>query len=112
MVGFHLRGSADDPAQAIIVLYNPNRTPTTVQLPKGRWNICITDRTAGTAPLMSVEGGVSVAPISACVLTLAPVQPSVRKTKGDKLPLLLGAAAAVTAVLGGAAALIKKLGKK
>ena len=108
VVGFHLRGSADDPAQAIIVLYNPNRTPTTVQLPKGRWNICITDRTAGTAPLMSVEGGVSVAPISACVLTLAPVQPPVRKTKGDKLPLLLGAAAAVTAVLGGAAALMKR----
>ena len=112
VVGFQLRGSADDPAAAIIVLYNPNKTPTTVQLPNGRWNICIADRTAGTEPLMSVEGGVSVAPISACVLTLAPVQKSAKKVEKEKLPLLLGAAAAVTAALGGAAALIKRLTKK
>ena len=114
VVGFHLRGSADDPAAAIIVLYNPNRTPTTVELPKGRWNVCIADQTAGTEPLLTIEGGVSVAPISATVLTLEPAAPAVKlpeiKTE-KKLPLLLGAAAAVTAVLGGAAALIRKLSK-
>ena len=115
VVGFHLRGSSDDPAAAIIVLYNPNRTPTTVQLPQGRWNVCITDQTAGTAPLLTIEGGVSVAPISTTVLTLEPAAPAAKKSemkKEKKLPLLLGAAAAVTAVLGGAAALIKKLSKK
>ena len=112
VVGFHLRGSAGDPAAAILVLFNPNPTPTTVALPKGRWNICITDRTAGTEPLMSIEGGVSVAPISACVLTLEPVAPAAPVTvtvrEKKKLPLLLGAAAAVTAILGGALALLTR----
>ena len=115
VVGFHLRGSADDPAAAIIVLYNPNQTPTTVQLPKGRWNVCIADQTSGTEPLLTIEGGVSVAPISATVLTLEAVSPAAKLAelgKEKKLPLLLVAAAAVTAVLGGAAALIKKLSKR
>ena len=116
VVGFHLRGSADDPAAAIIVLYNPNRTPTTVQLPKGRWNVCVADQTAGTEPLLTIEGGVSVAPISATVLTLEPAASAGKlpeiKLEKKKLPLILGAAAAVTAALGGAAALIKKLAKK
>ena len=115
VVGFHLRGSADDSAAAILVLYNPNRTPTTVQLPQGRWNVCISDQTAGTEPLLTIDGGVSVAPISATVLTLEPTVKKTEKVKEaakKKLPLLLGAAAAVTAVLGGAAALIKKLSKK
>ena len=112
VVGFHLRGSADDPAAAIIVLYNPNRTPTTVELPKGRWNVCIADQTAGTASLLTVEGGISVAPISATVLTLEPAAKLPQLKTEKKLPLILGAAAAVTAVLGGAAALIKGLKKK
>ena len=114
VVGFHLRGSADDPAAAIIVLYNPNRTPTTVALPKGRWNVCVSDQTAGTEPLLTVEGGISVAPISATVLTLTPPAVKLPEIKLEKkqLPFLLGAAAAVTAVLGGAAALIKQMGKK
>ena len=108
VVGFHLRGSAGDPAAAIIVLYNPNKTPTTVQLPKGRWNICITDKTAGTESLLTVEGGVSVAPISACVLTLEPVVPLMPELdlEQKKLPLLLGVTAAVTAAVGSAVALL------
>ena len=108
VVGFHLRGSVDDPAQAIIVLYNANKTPTTVELPKGRWNVCITDKTAGTESLLTVEGGVRVAPISACVLTLEPVMPPMAELEPEqkKLPLLLGVTAAVTAAVGGAVALL------
>ena len=93
-------------------MYNPNRTPTTVELPKGRWNVCIADQTAGTASLLTVEGGISVAPISATVLTLEPAAKLPQLKTEKKLPLILGAAAAVTAVLGGAAALIKGLKKK
>ena len=115
-MGFHLRGSVDDPAKSILVLYNANRVPVTVQLPKGRWNLCISDQTAGADPLLTIEGGVSVAPISATVLTLESLVTTVQipelKVEKKKLPLLLGAAAAVTAVLGGAAALIKHLRKK
>ena len=114
VVGFHLRGSADDPAAAIIVLFNANRTPTTVELPRGRWNICITERTAGTEPQMTVEGGVSVAPIGTCVLTLEPVTPA--KPKQDpyekKLPILLGVTAAVTAAVGSAVALLNHKRRK
>ena len=114
VVGFHLRSCADDPAAAIIVIYNPNKTPTTVALPQGRWNICITDKTAGTEPLMSVEGGVSVAPISATVLTLEPVTASLPalELEQKKLPLLLGVTAAVTAAVGGAVAYLTHKRKK
>ena len=114
VVGFHLRSCADDPAAAIIVIYNPNKTPTTVALPQGRWNICITDKTAGAEPLMSVEGGVSVAPISATVLTLEPVTASLPalELEQKKLPLLLGVTAAVTAAVGGAVAYLTHKRKK
>ena len=97
-----------------MVLYNPNKIPTTVQLPKGRWNICITDKTAGTEPLLTVEGGVSVAPISACVLTLEPVTSPLSELdlSEKKLPLLLGAAAAMTAAVGGAVAYLTRRRKK
>ena len=114
VVGFHLRCSVDDPAAAIIVLYNPNKTPTTVELPKGRWNVCIADQTAGTEPLLSVEGGISVAPVSATVLTLEPVTspPSELDLSEKKLPLLLGVTAAVTAAVGGAVAYLTHKRKK
>ncbi len=114
MVGFHLRGSAEDPAAAIIVLYNANRTPTTVQLPKGRWNVCIGDQTAGTETLLTVEGGISVAPISATVLTLESVSSALPELdlSEKKLPLILGAAAAVTAAVGGAMAYLTHKKKK
>ena len=111
VVGFYLCGTQEDPATAIMVLYNPNKTPTTVALPEGRWNICINDKSAGAEALQRVEGGVSVAPVSACVLTQGAVAPVVLTgtKKGEKkLPLLLGAAAAVTAILGGALALLRR----
>ena len=114
VVGFHLRGSADDPAAAIIVLYNANKTPTTVQLPKGRWNVCIGDRTAGTESLLTVEGGISVAPISATVLTLEPVKTVLPELdcSEKKLPIILGVTVAVTAAVGGAVALLNHKRKK
>ena len=114
VVGFHLRCSGSDPAAAIIVLYNPNKTPTTVALPQGRWNVCVSDRTAGVSPLYGVEGGVSVGPISACVLTLDPVKPARtgQEPEQKKLPLLLGVTAAVTAAVGGAVAYLNHKRKK
>ncbi len=93
VVGFHLRGAADDPAQALIVLFNPNKTPTVVELPKGKWNLIVGDTVAGVDPLLTVTGAVSVAPISTTVLTLE--SPAAGEQK--KLPILLGAAAAAAA---------------
>ena len=114
VVGFHLRGSVDDPATGIIVLYNANKTPTTVELPKGRWNVCIADQTAGTESIMTVEGGVSVAPISATVLTLEPMAKNLTDLdlSEKKLPIFLGVTAAVTAAVGGAMAYLTHKRKK
>ena len=114
VVGFHLRGSVDDPATGIIVLYNANKTPTTVELPKGRWNVCIADQTAGTESIMTVEGGVSVAPISATVLTLEPMAKNLTDLdlSEKKLPIFLGVTAAVTAAVGGAMAYLNHKRKK
>ena len=96
------------------MLYNANKTPTTVQLPKGRWNVCIGDRTAGTESLLTVEGGISVAPISATVLTLEPVKTVLPELdcSEKKLPIILGVTAAVTAAVGGAVALLNHKRKK
>ncbi len=114
VVGFHLRGCADDPAQAIVVLFNANRTPTTVELPKGRWNLLVSDQTAGTEPLLTVEGGISVAPISASVLTLNPVGANLLDLDIDqkKLPFFLGVTAAVTATAAAAMAYLTHRRKK
>ena len=98
------------------MLYNPNKTPTTVQLPKGRWNVCVTDQTAGTKPLLTVEGSVTVAPISTTALTLESVSASQPDSEAaaeeKKLPLLLGVTAAVTAAVGGAMAYLNHKRKK
>ncbi len=108
VVGFHLRGCTDDPAQALVVLFNPNRTPTTVELPKGKWNLLVGDQTAGTEPLLTVTGAVSVAPISATVLTLEPVAAEEQRKRN----FFLGAAAAVAATAAAAVAYLTHRGKK
>ncbi len=108
VTGFHLRGSADDPAQAIVVIFNPNRTPTTVELPKGKWNLIVGDQTAGTDPLLTVTGAVSVAPISATVLTLEGITAEQKKQRN----LMIGAAAAMAATAAAAVAYLTHRGKK
>lgn len=95
VVGFHLRGSVDDDAQAIIVLFNPNKAATQVELPKGKWNVCVNADAAGTSPLAVAEHAVTLEPISACVLTLDPPVP-----EQSCLPFLLGGIAAAAAISG------------
>ncbi len=110
VTGFHLRASADDPAQAIIVLFNPNPTATVVELPQGKWDLCVHDETAGTEPITQVEHTVTVAPISAAVLTLNAPDPAPVDKK--RLPFLLGGLAAAGAAVGAAALYLIRKGKK
>ncbi len=102
VVGFHLRGSVDDPAQAMIVVFNPNRRYAKIPLPQGKWNVCVNADHAGTETLSVAQGSVDVAPISAMVLTLDP--PDGSREKSNALPLLLGGIAAAAAAIGGTVA--------
>ncbi len=111
VTAFHLRCSTDDPAKAIVVVFNPNTEPTTVELPRGRWNVCIHDGTAGDKPFNFVEDSVTVAPISATVLTLENVASPIQ-VDTQKLPLLIGVTAAVTAAVGSAVAFFTHRKKK
>ena len=72
----------------IFVIFNANKGAQTVNLPEGEWTININGEQAGTASLGTASGSVSVAGISAMVLTKddegpdekAPVGPSEAKT--------------------------------
>lgn len=56
-------------AKALCVIYNPNKTATTVTIPEGDWNVYVKDNKAGTEILETIQGGaVTVDPISALVL--------------------------------------------
>ncbi len=52
----------------IFVIYNPNKEAQTVQLPKGRWTICIDKENAGTAKLGRASKKVTVDGVSTMVL--------------------------------------------
>ncbi len=111
VVGFHLRGSVDDPSQAMIVVFNANKTAAQIKLPQGKWNVVVNADHAGTEPLAAVKDHVTVAPISAMVLTLDPPVPSA-KEKSGKLSFLLGGIAAAAAAIGGTVAYLARKKKK
>ena len=69
-ISFYVRGNCiGEPDHAIFVIFNPHREPITATLPQGTWQICIQDMTAGTKPLATAQGKITVPPISALVLT-------------------------------------------
>jgi pullulanase len=122
-------GANGDAAEGIFVIFNPAKEAVEVALPAGNWNVYIDDQDAGTTALRSVEGNVSVAPISAMVLirednvvveqpeeTTAPTEateptaPVVDDNKGSvNIPAIVaGVAAAAAAAAGVAAVVLKK----
>ena len=110
VVGFHLRGDVDDSAQAMMVFFNANKTPVTVKLPKGKWDVCVNGERAGIEPLAVVENTAVVDPISALVLTLDPPVPTSRDSA--KTALLIGGIAAAAAAIGGTVAYLNRKKKK
>ena len=65
----HKSGIDKDIDTQLFVIFNPNKTETTVKLPKGDWNVCIDGEKAGTKSLQKMKDTeVKVAPISAMVL--------------------------------------------
>ena len=110
VVGFHLRGAVDDPAQAMTVFFNANQKSVTVNLPKGKWNVCVNGEFAGTESLAVAEGTAVIDPISALVLTLDPPVPGAND--GAKTALLIGGIAAAAAAIGGTVAYLNRKKKK
>ena len=55
-------------AEALFVVYNANREAIEIALPEGEWDVYVNDVQAGTKPIESVSGSVSVSAISAMVL--------------------------------------------
>lgn len=63
------KGVADENAENIFLIFNPNQAETTVALPDGDWNVCAAGINAGTKSLDVVSGEITVEPISAVILT-------------------------------------------
>lgn len=58
----------NETAEKLIVIFNANRNAVNVWLPSGEWDICVNGATAGTAPIGTAAGSVSVDGISAMAL--------------------------------------------
>ena len=101
VLAFEINGNVNgETADKLFVAFNANETETEIKLPKGKWNVYIDDKNAGTKVLRSVKGTIKAAPISALVLCQDDNKAS-RRTKGG---LIAGIAAGAAVVLGAAAA--------
>jgi pullulanase len=94
---------AGDSANGIFVIFNPNKTATTVQLPAGKWGVCINGEQAGTEVLTTAEGSVTVDAISAMVLVQNETAVETPETPAEEEPtnivpvIMCGIAAVIAA---------------
>ncbi len=66
---FQLRGDVTgEPSQELFLIFSAADTPETIKLPEGTWQVCINGDKAGTEALATVQGTVTVPPLSALVL--------------------------------------------
>ena len=72
VVACHISAGANGEENEIVAIFNPRANDTTVALPEGEWTIYVNADTAGTEPLGTVTGEVTVESVSACVLVKAP----------------------------------------
>ena len=70
VVAFRINGGVNgETAKELFLIFNPTDKAVEVDLPEGRWNVCINGDTAGTKPLAVITSGkATAAPISATVL--------------------------------------------
>ena len=82
VVAFDISGDVDgEIADRIFVIFNPNVSETTVELPDGKWDVCVAGKKAGVSAIRSVDNGkVAVEPISAMVLIQGKTAPDGYKT--------------------------------
>lgn len=69
LIAFEIAGGVEnETAEGIYIAFNANEEAKEITLPEGNWNVYVDADTAGTTPLYSVSGTVSVDPISALIL--------------------------------------------
>ena len=70
VIAMKIKGGINgETAKEIFLIFNPNKTATTVALPDGTWQVCVNEELAGTGVLETVTcGWVNVAPVSAKIL--------------------------------------------
>ena len=68
-LAFNIAGGVNgEESEGLYVIFNPRSEAVSMDLPEGQWTIYINGEDAGTTPLGTAEGTVSVDPISAMVL--------------------------------------------
>ena len=69
VTAFHLTGGIEgETADAMYIVFNPNKEAKEITLPEGDWHVCINGERAGTESLGKVSGATSVDAVSALVL--------------------------------------------
>jgi pullulanase len=81
VLAFNIAGGVNgEDSEGLYVIFNPRPETMSLDLPEGKWTIYINGEDAGTTPLGTAEGSVSVDPISAMVL----VKESASQPSADK----------------------------
>ena len=76
-------GTNGEQNEGMYVIFNPRAEAADMTLPEGQWTIYINGEEAGTTPLGTVEGTVSVDPISAMVLVKEAAQDDQQDLSSD-----------------------------
>ncbi len=90
VVALHITGSEE-----MFVVFNAGKDAVKIDLPEGRWNICVNGDKAGTETIKNVSKKVDVAGISAMIL----VKGSAGASSFPVVPVAVGASVAVIAAI-------------
>ena len=128
VTGFHIAPGANGEANELVVIFNPRTEATTVTLPEGEWDVCVSGQVAGVESIAKASGTVTVEPISATILTRLPdvqeevpaesepavTQPSEPATEPEEFPVgaYVAIGAAVLAAVIAVVVVLKKKNKK
>lgn len=106
VTAFYITGGVEgETAEAMYIVFNPNNEAKEIEIPEGKWHVCINGEKAGTESLGKVSGTVTVDAISALVL----VQGEVAASSNSGIGLIaVGAIAVLLAVIGGVFAVKRK----
>ncbi len=122
VIGYEFAAQANgEDNYGIIVLFSCRKDATTAQLPEGKWTIYVNGETAGTTALGTVEGSVTVEPISTLILVReeapeveepAAPTPTPNAKEESKLPQILLLVVAIVLAIGIIVAVVLILSKK
>ena len=113
VTAFHLTGGLEgETADAMYIVFNPNKEAKEITLPEGEWHVCINGEDAGNVSLEKVSGTATVDAISPLVLVQGEVAADNGSGNGMSTGTTVALSAAVLAALSGAVIVRKKGSKK